>query len=323
MGRLGGRRFGQVTARGRRIRRGLVSRRRLPHRRWEKLGLEHARDPEIEQFHLPGGVDEDVRRLEIAMDNQPLMGCLDRRADVDEEPQAGTHAEAVPPAVVIDRLALDVLHDQVRRALGGEARVVELGDVGMNQAGEDPLLAEQPLEARRRGVAAHDLDRHPAGEEPVGALAEVDPAHASLSDFAHHPIGTELGPGRVRFLVEERRGDEVFGQRAARRQEVVLREGRREQRGELSAQRLVGDRLESLRTLRGREVEELGQPPVELSNVVPAGPAPPRAHGVAAPAPGILPRALFSQARARSQSRRTVRSDTPSEAAVSSSVMPA
>src|SRR5690606_40695779 len=60
------------------------------------------------------GRDQDVPRLEVAVDEQPLVRVVDRGADVAEEREARRDVESVPAAVLQDVDAVDVLHDEVR-----------------------------------------------------------------------------------------------------------------------------------------------------------------------------------------------------------------
>ena len=68
--------------------------------------------------HRPAVVqgDQDVGRLEVAVDDALLVGVLDRLADRDEQLQPLPRGEPVLVAVLGDRHALDQLHDEVRPA---------------------------------------------------------------------------------------------------------------------------------------------------------------------------------------------------------------
>ena len=76
-------------------------------------------------------LDQDVRRLEVAVDDPLLVRVLHRRADLAEERQPLREAEPVLVAVVGERDALDQLHDEERPAAVGGAGVEDLGDVGV------------------------------------------------------------------------------------------------------------------------------------------------------------------------------------------------
>ena len=80
-------------------------------------GIEQLGDAEVEQLGRAFGGDQDVGRLEVAMHDQVLVRVLNRRADLQEQLQARAHVELLPIAITIERLAVDVLHDEVRLAV--------------------------------------------------------------------------------------------------------------------------------------------------------------------------------------------------------------
>ena len=59
---------------------------------------------EVEQPHLAVGGDEDVARLEVAMDDQPRVRMCDRLGNLQEQAQALRHGQRVRGAVGVDRL---------------------------------------------------------------------------------------------------------------------------------------------------------------------------------------------------------------------------
>ena len=75
--------------------------------------------------------DQDIRRLEIAMDNALLMGVLDGLAYLDEqlEPLAG--AEPLLVAVLGDRHTANQLHHKIRTSLLRGTAIEDLGDMRM------------------------------------------------------------------------------------------------------------------------------------------------------------------------------------------------
>ena len=73
--------------------------------------------------------DQDVRRLQIAVDDPLLMGVLHGRADLAKERQALRQPEAVLVAIFRERDPLHQLHHEERAAAFGGAGVEDLGDV--------------------------------------------------------------------------------------------------------------------------------------------------------------------------------------------------
>ena len=87
----------------------------------------------------PVGVDHDVGRLEIAVDDALLVGVVDRIADPGEELEALVQREARLLGVVGEGLPPHQLHREeglgAVGALGGPG-LVDLGDAGMLQPSE-------------------------------------------------------------------------------------------------------------------------------------------------------------------------------------------
>ena len=81
------------------------------------------------------------------MDDQVLMRVLDGGADVDEQLEPLAEVELSLIAVLIERLAFDVLHDQVRLAILRLACIDQARDVRMIEARENlPLGTEAHAE---------------------------------------------------------------------------------------------------------------------------------------------------------------------------------
>ena len=154
--------------------------------------FEQARDAEVEELHLRPGLavdDEDVRRLEVAVDDEAGVGVRYRVADPLEEGEARLDAERPRVAVRRDRLALDDLHREVRPAVVGEAAVEEPGDAGVREAGEDlPLLLEPPHDGLRVHPPLDELEGDGLLVRAVVPLGEVDDAHPAAAEFAHDAV---------------------------------------------------------------------------------------------------------------------------------------
>jgi hypothetical protein len=78
--------------------------------------------------------------------------------------------------------ALEVLHHEVRRAVGGGAGVGDVDDVRVADLRRGARLAPEPLDQVRHAAVARvqDLERDPLAD--VDVLGEVDLAHAALAD---------------------------------------------------------------------------------------------------------------------------------------------
>ncbi len=162
--------------------------------------------------------DQDVGRLDVAMDDALLVCVLHTLANVDEQLQPIADCEPMLVAVLRDGNPLYVLHREVRAALRRRPRVVDARDVRMIhqsqglslriETGQDFLGVHAPLD---------QLERDPPANGHL-LLRLVDDAHAAFADFPQDAVGTNapravaacrrrrLGKGRAVAVVRA-----VFG----------------------------------------------------------------------------------------------------------------
>ncbi len=137
---------------------------------------------EIQDFHQTVGADENVRRLDVPVDDSVLVGEMQTLARLDGDVQE----LSVGPALVGLHHGLQVgpveqLHDNVRRLLL-LAQLEDGDDVGVPQAaGRLGLGVETLAELRvRHQLRRHGLDGDLALEG--GVEGDVDHAHRSLPE---------------------------------------------------------------------------------------------------------------------------------------------
>jgi hypothetical protein len=158
-------------------------------------------DPEVEDLRPlaagHGGIldDEDVLRLQIAVDDALGVRGAERAADQPHQRQGLEQADrAEPPEPAVQRLTVEPLHDDVRADLGLMAEVEHLDDAGIRDPGHRARLVEEPLDhlfmGRQRRL--QHLDRGRPTEQRV--LGEVDRAHATLAELVRHPVHPDHGP---------------------------------------------------------------------------------------------------------------------------------
>ena len=301
------------------------------------LGVQDLRDPEVEQLRHAGGRDQDVPRLEVAVDEQPLVRVVDRGADVAEEREARRDVESVPAAVLQDVDAVDVLHDEVREPVVRRADVEQARDVRVVERRQDPALgAEAAQHVFGVEPASHELDRDVSAE--VGGLVrgQVDATHPAAPEEPLDTVRADaIGEVGVRPPAQPWRR---AIQQAGRRRLV-----RGEERLDLGAERGVRLRpLEERGPLRRRQFHGLGKERLDsrpasrrgvrlcrrhrYASADPSEP-PARSGGASSPRSGSAtparsgsasPSSRRSQARAASQARRTVIGETSISAAISS-----
>jgi hypothetical protein len=134
-----------------------------------------------------------VREITLSEDHPILMSVPDRRADGAEQPQTIPGGQFLGVAVQIDRPAIDIVHDEVGRALLGRATIQELGDVGVVQVGQDlPLGAKAAENGLRIHAALDQLDRHLLLVLIIGAHRQIDGSHAAAADLACHLVRADV-----------------------------------------------------------------------------------------------------------------------------------
>src|SRR5689334_5781249 len=106
---------------------------------------EKPRDTKIQQRDAAIGGDENVRRLEIAVDDEVAMRVLYGVAHVAEELETCLDGQLSRLTVRIDRFAGDVLHGEPGNAIGGDATVEEVRDSRMIELRENLPFLEKAL----------------------------------------------------------------------------------------------------------------------------------------------------------------------------------
>jgi hypothetical protein len=110
------------------------------------------RESEIKQLDHPILGDEDVRRLEVAMDDALEVRRLERRCNLDCQPQRFAGRERARFFGGDDRRAVDALHDQVARA-----DIVDLADVGVVECRDCLGFPLEPFAELRGGYFDRDV----------------------------------------------------------------------------------------------------------------------------------------------------------------------
>ena len=106
------------------------------------------RDPEVEDLHQTVLGEEQVLRLQVAMDDAFLVGGAQAPGDLDRGPPATAHAQGARGHAVAEGLALQQLRDDVGRPPARAGRfelpgVVDGDDVGVVQDARPPGLLHE------------------------------------------------------------------------------------------------------------------------------------------------------------------------------------
>ena len=146
------------------------------------LHVECPGDAEVGHLRRSALVEQNVVRLDVAVDDLELVRVGERAGDLDREDERAPHRECADP---LDRglevLPCDVLEDDELAAVPLAA--VDDGDhVRMGQARDRPCLAPEAFHVFgvARVVLVEDLDGHTPLEH--GVVRPIDARHAALAD---------------------------------------------------------------------------------------------------------------------------------------------
>ncbi len=119
------------------------------------------RKAEVGDLRIVPGVDQDIGRLDIPMHHPLTERMVEREAAFEKDADGPVHRQqAIDRAKLVERLALDILHDDVGLIVFND-RVVDLDDVRVIETSSDrPFNLEQLAQApRHHGVIATKADQ--------------------------------------------------------------------------------------------------------------------------------------------------------------------
>jgi hypothetical protein len=155
-------------------------------------------DPEIEDLRpidLPVA-EVDVGRLDVAVDDPARVGGGEGPGHARAERRRLGRREPGPEQALAEILALEPLHREVERALGGAPVGDVLDDARVPEPGERlGLGGEAALHRRRRLAPAairQHLDRDLHAAEPIGRAVDVPHPPGACQAFDLEPSGDEL-----------------------------------------------------------------------------------------------------------------------------------
>ncbi len=136
---------------------------------------------EIEDFGVAAGGDEDVGRLDVAMDDALFVRGVERVGDFDAERQQQSERQGLFRDAVLEGLALQKLHrDEIAAVVLGN--VVNRADARMIQRGSGAGFAPETLEGV--GIALQfrreEFQGHAAAQ--IQILSDVDHTHSATTE---------------------------------------------------------------------------------------------------------------------------------------------
>ena len=147
-------------------------------------------DPEIGHLHDPFRVDDDVVRLDVAVDDAVAMRVAKPGEDLARVRDGDGNGAGSPAAnELLERPALDVLHHDEVRAVRLPP-VEDRDDVRVGEAGRMRCLAAEALDELLvvRVALVQDLDGHAATQLLI--LGEVHVGHAAAPELPRDPVST-------------------------------------------------------------------------------------------------------------------------------------
>ncbi len=147
----------------------------------------HLRQSKIENLRVPTLGYEQIRRLDVAMNNSFSMGRIETVGNFDREIKYPLQLNSRAQNHIPESLALQIFHHQKETALV-LANLINRANVWMIQCRRSPRLAPEALQRLRivRQRIRKKLERDETIELDV--LGLVDHTHPAAADFAQHAI---------------------------------------------------------------------------------------------------------------------------------------
>jgi len=157
-------------------------------------GIQDLCDTEIQQLRDAVVADKDIPRLNVAMDDQVLVGVLHRSADLPKELQPRCDRKTTLIGVFIDGSAFDQLHNEVRNAIVCGPSIEQACDIRVIERGENLTLVTEALNDRC-GIetASHKLDSDFLLVNPIDASGPVHFTHSAVTNFFQDLIHANAG----------------------------------------------------------------------------------------------------------------------------------
>ena len=187
---------------------GILRRQRAPAGLRERclvVGLQEFRDAEVEQLHTAVGRDQDVRRLQIAMDDQTRVCMRHRIKHLDHKRQAIRDREPLAVAVRVQSRAIHILEHEIGLPRTTHTGIKQPRDTGMGESGKDVAFTTEALVARATNQGqVEQLDRDCPVVAPIAACSPPHLAHAALTKRRIQHVGPDrrAAQGRARHLRE-------------------------------------------------------------------------------------------------------------------------
>ena len=160
------------------------------------VGLEELGDSEVEELDRALGGHQDVRGLEVAMDDQAGVGGMDGRGHLADELDPDREGVLRGAAGLGDRHAGDPLEGEVRAPVRRHSGVEELRDVRMAEGRQNVAFAAEAALHRAPGeMGVRQLEGDLAFVGAVAPGGEPDDPHPAAPELAHEGVGADAISG--------------------------------------------------------------------------------------------------------------------------------
>ena len=112
----------------------------------QNVGRRDVGNAEIEDFGLARFLDQDVARLQVAMNDGLIVSVLHRVAHLGQKLEARPSVEASTAGILIQGHPADHFHGDEWPAVVTHARFIDLGDTEMLEPGQDLCFILEPLD---------------------------------------------------------------------------------------------------------------------------------------------------------------------------------
>src|SRR5262245_21860574 len=126
------------------------------------------------------------------MNDLDRMRGADGPTDLSKDIEAYSNSKLIGVTVRIERQAIDIFHNEIRKSIGRGTAADEKCDVGMAQFCEDLTLITKALEDQV-GVhpALYELKRDRLVKLSVNSRRAIDSPHPSAPDLLLEPVYTD------------------------------------------------------------------------------------------------------------------------------------
>src|SRR5215472_11069261 len=131
------------------------------------------------------------------MNDEPLVRIADGGADALKQGQPVGNGQIARITVLVNRLALDVFHNEVGQAVISCSTVQQTGNVRMIKHRQYLSFTLEPLnDVVRIQFTPDDFDSNQLVKRLVGASRQIDIAHASAANLPQDAVDSDPMPFR-------------------------------------------------------------------------------------------------------------------------------